>query len=82
MLLENRHAAAEEGLNGRQENIAWKLWRRGMQSRTLMNSAGPGMKNFLLNRVFGTTWLSRREGTKFAPKTFAQLWKEHQKESM
>jgi L-lactate dehydrogenase complex protein LldF len=81
MLLENRHAAAEEGLNGRQENIAWKLWRRGMQSRTLMNSAGPGMKNFLLNRVFGTTWLSRREGTKFAPKTFAQLWKEHQKES-
>jgi L-lactate dehydrogenase complex protein LldF len=81
MLLENRHAAAEEGLNGRAENIAWKIWRRGMLSRSLMNSAGPGMKNFMLNKVFGNTWLHRRSGTEFAPKTFGQLWKERQKDA-
>lgn len=80
MLLENRNIAAQEGLNGNAENIAWKLWRRGMLSRTLMNSAGSGMKNFMLNRVFGTTWLHRRSGTEFAPKTFAQLYKQHRKE--
>ena len=79
MLLENRKTAADEGLNGKSENIAWKIWRRGMMSRRLMNSAGPGMKNFLLNRVFGNTWLQRRSGTEFAPKTFQQLWKERQK---
>lgn len=80
MLLENRNIAAQEGLNGSAENLAWKLWRRGMLSRTLMNSAGPGMKNFMLNRVFGNTWLHRRSGTEFAPKTFAQLYKQHRRE--
>ena len=81
MLLENRHTAVEEGMNGSAEGFAWKLWRRGMLSRSLMNSAGPGMKNFLLKKIFGNTWLHRRSGTEFAPKTFAQLWKERQKES-
>ncbi len=79
MLLENRHISVEEGLNDASEGIAWKLWKRGMQSRLLMNSAGPGLKNVMLNRVFGATWLHRREGTIFAPKTFGQLWKEHEK---
>jgi L-lactate dehydrogenase complex protein LldF len=81
MLLENRRTAVEEGLNGGAENIAWKIWRRGMLSRSLMNSAGPGMKNFMLNKVFGNTWLHRRSGTQFAEKTFAQLWKERLKDS-
>jgi L-lactate dehydrogenase complex protein LldF len=80
MLLENRHMAVAEGLNEQSEGIAWKLWKRGMQSRMLMNSAGPGLKNMMLNKVFGASWLARREGTTFAKKTFGQLWKEHQKE--
>ena len=79
MLLENRHIAVEEGINDKTENISWKLWRRGMLSRTLMNSAGPGMKNFMLNRVFGNSWLARREGTVFAPRTFNSMWKEREK---
>lgn len=81
MLLENRHIAVEEGQPDRKEKIGWKLWKRGMQSRLLMNSAGPGLKNLMLNKVFGATWLHRREGTVFAPKTFGQLWKEHEKSS-
>ena len=79
MLLENRHIAVAEGLNEKSEGIAWKLWKRGMHSRLLMNSAGPGLKNMMLNKVFGATWLHRRSGTIFAPKTFGQLWKEHEK---
>ena len=81
MLLENRHIAAAEGLNGKGENMAWSLWRRGMLSRSLMNMAGPGMKNLMLKKVFGKTWMNRRSGTEFAPKTFAQLWKAHQKQA-
>ncbi len=79
MLLENRHSAAEEGLNGKAENIAWSLWRRGMLSRSMMNMAGSGVKNVMLKKVFGGSWLARRAGTEFAPKTFQQLWKEHQR---
>jgi hypothetical protein len=39
------------------------------------------MKNFMLNKVFGNTWLHRRSGTEFAQKTFGQLWKERLKDS-
>lgn len=77
MLLENRHMAAQEGMNGFQENMSWKLWRRGMLSRRLMNSAGAGIKNMMLEKVFGSTWLNRRSGTHFAPKSFNKLWKEN-----
>ena len=79
LLLHNRHLAAGEGLNGRAEDIAWKLWRQGMKSRRLMNSAGAGMKNMLFNRVFGATWMHRRSGMEFAPKSFNALWKEREK---
>lgn len=76
MLLENRHTAAKEGMNGFSENMGWKLWRKGMMSRTMMNAAGPGFKNMMLNKVFGETWLNRRSGTHFAEKSFNKLWKE------
>lgn len=79
MLLENRHMAVEEGINETSENISWKLWRRGMLSRTLMNSAGAGIKNMMLHKIFGQTWLHRREGTAFAPKSFNRMWKEREK---
>lgn len=76
MLLENRHTATKDGLNGFSENMGWKLWRKGMMSRTMMNAAGPGFKNMMLNKVFGETWLNRRAGTHFADKSFNKLWKE------
>jgi L-lactate dehydrogenase complex protein LldF len=79
MLLENRHLAATQGLNGWSEGTSWKVWRRGMLSRTLMNAAGSGIKNMLLNKVFGNTWFQRRGGTAFASKSFNQMWKERNK---
>ncbi|MBS1629027.1 MAG: iron-sulfur cluster-binding protein [Bacteroidetes bacterium] len=76
MLLENRNTATLAGLNTRSESFTWKLWRRGMLSRKLMNAAGPKMKNMMLHKFFGNTWFEGRSGTVFAEKNFGQLWKE------
>lgn len=76
MLLNNRHIAAEEGLNGFTENTSWKVWRQGMLSRRLMDSAGAGVKTSLVNKIFHNSWVDGRSEIKFAPKSFNQLWKE------
>ena len=80
MLLENRQLSVREGLNGFAENTAWKLWKQAMLSRRLMNSAGPNMKNMVVNKVFGKSWVKRRSELQFAPKSFQQLWKERKEQ--
>lgn len=80
MLLENRHKAVEEGLNGWQENMSWKIWKKGMLSRGLMNMAGGGLKTKLVNRIFRDSWSHRREPLQFPAKSFNQLWKERKKQ--
>ncbi|MEI8279007.1 MAG: LutB/LldF family L-lactate oxidation iron-sulfur protein [Bacteroidota bacterium] len=79
MLLENRHIATMEGLNGFKENMSWKIWRRGMLSRMLMNSAGAGIKDKMFKKLFSATWSQHRTDLEFAPKSFNQLWKERNK---
>lgn len=76
MLLENRHLATEKNLNGMSENLSWKLWKRAMLSRGLMNSAGPGLKNAVINNIFKNSWGKNRQEVHFAKKSFGQLWKE------
>lgn len=76
MLLENRHIAASEGLNSFSENAGWKMWKLGMLNRGLMNSAGSGIKNKVVNKLFSHSWGDGRGEIQFAPKSFAQLWKE------
>jgi len=76
MLLENRHLAVSQHLNGFSENMGWKLWKRAMLSRTLMNSAGAGMKEKVVNKLFKDSWGARRGDIEFAKKSFNQLWKE------
>ncbi len=76
MLLENRHIARRQDLNERSEDFGWKLWKRAMLSRTLMNSAPAGMKNMLVNKVFKKSWGEHRGKLNFAKKSFNQLWKE------
>lgn len=76
MLLENRHIASLENLNGFQENMGWKLWKRAMLSRTLMNSAGAGIKNKVVNKLFHESWVADRGELHFAPRTFNQMWKD------
>ncbi|HXS37211.1 MAG TPA: LutB/LldF family L-lactate oxidation iron-sulfur protein [Flavipsychrobacter sp.] len=79
MLLENRHIATEENLNGTKENIAWNFWKRAMLSRALMNSAGAGIKDKIVNRLFKDSWALHRSELHFAQKSFNQLWKERAK---
>ncbi|HEY1031478.1 MAG TPA: LutB/LldF family L-lactate oxidation iron-sulfur protein [Flavipsychrobacter sp.] len=76
MLLENRHIAASEGLNSFSENAGWKMWKLAMLNRGLMNSANAGIKNKVVNKLFSHSWGDGRGEIQFAPKSFAQLWKE------
>jgi L-lactate dehydrogenase complex protein LldF len=79
MLLENRNMAAESGINGWQENMSWKLWRRGMLSRGLMNSVGGGTKTKIIGKLFKKSWSLRREPLEFPKKSFNELWKERER---
>ena len=76
MLLENRHLAAESGTNEWMEGLSWKVWRRGMLSRKLMNTAGGGTKTALIGKLFKNSWNLRREPLQFPKKSFNQQWKE------
>lgn len=79
MLLENRAIATEDGLNGYQENITWRLWRDAMMSRRLMNIAGAGIKNKVVNKLFSDSWGKHRGELKFAERSFNKMWKDRQK---
>jgi L-lactate dehydrogenase complex protein LldF len=50
-----------------------------MLNRGLMNSAGAGIKNKLVNKLFKNNWVDGRGELEFAPKTFNQMWKERDK---
>ena len=76
LLLLNRKQSVDEGLSDSQERTAIKLWLRAMKSRTLMNLAPAGVKNFVLRYVQKDSWSKRREPLQAAPKSFNQLWKE------
>jgi len=76
MLLENRAIAVEARLNSNLENFSWGLWKRAMLSRRLMNAAGPGIKNSVINKLFKNSWGQHRGEIHFAEQSFNKLWKE------
>jgi L-lactate dehydrogenase complex protein LldF len=75
LLLENRHASVEEGHAPFAEKITWKLWKRGMLSRALMNMAGGKLKTRLVNGMI-RGWKETRGPLHFPPKSFNEAWKE------
>ncbi len=75
MLVENRHIATNEGKGSFGEDMGWKLWKRAMLSRRLMNMAGAGTKEKLVHKLFKNSWGAHRQSLHFPPKTFQQLWK-------
>ena len=75
MLLENRYIAAkEEHLNGMQENTVWKLWKIAMLRRSMINIAGAGIKNKVINTLFKNSWALHRSELHFSKKSFNELW--------
>ncbi|MCF8448599.1 MAG: iron-sulfur cluster-binding protein [Taibaiella sp.] len=79
MLLENRKIAVEDNLNGFKEHAVWAMWERAMLSRNLMNAAGAGIKNKIVNGMFKDSWVRHRTQLHFAEKPFNKMWKERNK---
>ncbi|HEY8402819.1 MAG TPA: LutB/LldF family L-lactate oxidation iron-sulfur protein [Cytophagaceae bacterium] len=76
LLLLNRNQSVKEGLATKSEAFAFKLWRKAMLNRNLMNMGGSGLKNLVLKVLFKETWGKRRRTPTLAPRSFNQLWKD------
>jgi L-lactate dehydrogenase complex protein LldF len=74
LLLLNRNQSVKEGLSSTSEKFGFKIWKKAMMKRSLMNLAGSGLKNFLFKILFKKSWGGHRETPKLAPRSFNQLW--------
>jgi L-lactate dehydrogenase complex protein LldF len=81
LLLDNRHEAVATGESTLAERLAWKGWKTAMLNKPLMGIAGAKTKNWVVNKVF-SAWTSGHAPLEFAPKNFAELWKESMSESV
>ena len=79
MLLLNRRDAAANHDNTKAEGIGWKLWKKGMLKRTMMDMFGGKMKNFMLKKLFKKSWGKYREMPNLPAQSFAKQWQEIQK---
>lgn len=79
MLLLNRRDAVKEGLVSRKERWGWKLWKKGMLSRKLMDFFSGKTKNRILNRYFKKSWGHFRAMPNVAEQSFSKLWAEKNK---
>lgn len=79
MLLTNRQQAAATHLNGFQEDMAWKMWQKGMMNRKMIGLVGSGIKNKVFQTVFRQTWSKRRSEIEFPKQTFQQMYLQHKK---
>ncbi|WP_295651711.1 LutB/LldF family L-lactate oxidation iron-sulfur protein [uncultured Mucilaginibacter sp.] len=79
MLLLNRRDAVKEGLVTRKERWGWKLWKKGMLSRKMMDFFSGKTKNRILNRYFKKSWGHFRAMPNVAEQSFSKLWKEKNK---
>ncbi|MBC8046098.1 MAG: iron-sulfur cluster-binding protein [Fimbriimonadaceae bacterium] len=74
LLLYNRKESVEEGYTTFSEKMTWKLWRRAMLNRKVMDRYNASLKNFAIKTLFKNSWGKRREMIKFAPKSFSKMW--------
>ena len=74
LLLENRKESVDEGDAAFAEKIAWKLWKKAMLNRKLMNMGNQKIKNWVVNSLV-KGWSSHRADLQFPPKSFNEAWK-------
>ena len=79
LLLKNRHIYVANGYGSLKEKLAWRLFKRGMLHRNLMNSASGKMKNLIFQKVFQKAWGARRTPLTFPDKSFNQRWKKEKR---
>lgn len=75
LLLVNRRKSVDASHGSFAENWAWRLWKRAMLSRKIMNLGNKKMKDWVMN-VMMKKWRENRETLEFPSKSFNQLWKE------
>jgi L-lactate dehydrogenase complex protein LldF len=73
LLLENRYESVQEGTGTMMENVSWKLWRKAMLNRKMMNMGNGKLKNLVVNNVF-TAWTKQRDKLYFPAETFNEIW--------
>jgi len=74
LLLENRKESVEEGDASFAEKIAWKLWKKAMLNRQLMNMGNQKIKNWVVNSLV-KGWSAHRADLQFPAKSFNEEWK-------
>ncbi len=74
LLLENRKESVEEGKALFAEKVAWKLWKRAMLNRKMMNMGNQKMKNWLVNSLL-KAWTAHRANLQFPTKSFNEQWR-------
>ena len=79
MLLANRRDAVAAHENTKAEAFGWKIWKKGMSKRSLMDMFGGKMKNFFLKVLFKKIWGKYREMPEVAPKSFSKQYEESKK---
>lgn len=82
MLLLNRRDAVRGNTVNKKEVWGWNIWKRGMQSRKIMDFFGGKWKNILMKMLFKKTWGHYREMPTVADKSFAELWKERTNDNL
>jgi len=78
MLLLNRKKAVEQRLE--KDRWMWRLWRKAMLSRRMMNRGSSGLRNFGFRLLVKKSWAKRRASVEFPKKSFNKLWTERQKD--
>lgn len=80
LLLENRKEAVEEKYSSLGEKVAWKLWKKAMLNRSLMNIANGKTKSWVVNS-FVKDWKKHRSNLQFPQQSFNQQWQEKKKKT-
>jgi L-lactate dehydrogenase complex protein LldF len=80
LLLENRKEAVDEKFRSFGEKIAWKLWKKAMLNRPLMNIANGKTKSWVVNN-FAKDWKKHRSNLQFPQQSFNQQWQQKKKKT-
>jgi len=78
LLLENRKEAVDEKHSSLGERIAWKLWKKAMLNRKLMNVANGKIKSLVVNGLV-KDWKKNRSNLHFPQQSFNQQWQQQKK---
>src|SRR5215203_3316781 len=69
LLLDNRHEAVAEGTASFGEKLAWKLWKKAMLNRKIMNVANGKTKSLVVNGLL-KDWKKNRSNLHFPQQSF------------